>query len=142
MTNIDDIIADLKTDDPMTGVLEVIETLENAQKRIEELTAFIDREKKMMAEITHLKSALLILAHDSRNTSNVMAATQSIIQMQKEAWLAVDPTGYYRAWPMEDARAALKNASCDHEWIDPSNEKIVAGNWRLCLKCMALKEGE
>ena len=37
MTNIDDIIADLKTDDPMTGVLEVIETLENAQKRIEEL---------------------------------------------------------------------------------------------------------
>jgi len=41
MTNIDDIIADLKTDDPMTGVLEVIETLENAQKRIEELEAEI-----------------------------------------------------------------------------------------------------
>jgi len=39
--SITDIIQDLKADDPMTGVLEVIETLENAQKRIEELEAEI-----------------------------------------------------------------------------------------------------
>ena len=45
MTNIDDIIADLKTDDPMTSVLEVIETLENAQKRIEELKKELQCEK-------------------------------------------------------------------------------------------------
>lgn len=24
---------------------------------------------------------------------------------------------------------------CDHEWVDPSNEAVEAGEYRLCLKC-------
>ena len=56
MTNIDDIIADLKTDDPMTGVLEVIETLENAQKRIEELETKV--EETIMTEPTYTEAEI------------------------------------------------------------------------------------
>lgn len=29
---------------------------------------------------------------------------------------------------------------CNHEWIDPSNEKVDAGKWRICFKCGSVRE--
>ena len=34
---------------------------------------------------------------------------------------------------------ALKQ-ECQHDWIDPSNKHVVAGDWKLCSICGVLQE--
>lgn len=29
---------------------------------------------------------------------------------------------------------------CEHVWVDPSNERIEAGTWRLCTRCGVLRD--
>lgn len=51
-----------------------------------------------------------------------------------EALLTHQPIGL-AAEAMEELEAALQADPCDHEWVDPSNEVVEAGAWRLCLRC-------
>lgn len=31
-------------------------------------------------------------------------------------------------------------AACEHEWIDPSNERVESNGWEVCVKCGSLKD--
>lgn len=33
-------------------------------------------------------------------------------------------------------------AECEHDWVDPSNQAVFAGDYRLCTKCYALQVPE
>jgi len=41
-------------------------------------------------------------------------------------------------WIEEAIEALSPVITSKHEWIDPSNEKVDAGEYRLCLKCNAI----
>ena len=42
----------------------------------------------------------------------------------------------------EKLRSAMVVENHTHNWVDPSNEAVEAGEWRLCVECGALKAPE
>ena len=45
----------------------------------------------------------------------------------------------YGGWELQDAYAKLKEALCEHNYVDPSNEAVKARGHEICVKCGSIR---
>ena len=48
----------------------------------------------------------------------------------------------YGGWDLQDAYAKLKEAFCDHNYVDPSNEAVRARGHEICVNCGGVRRVE
>lgn len=132
----------------------------------EALQAFVSGEPKPSprglgrhdAEIARLRTEIDALDNDVQKEGEALAAaTQQCAKLEALLGAAACPNQNCEAgviawntgpeqcqWCDERAKAIWQRAikEHDHEWIDPSNEVVTAGGFRMCKTCGPVKNSE
>jgi hypothetical protein len=81
-----------------------------------------------------------VVAADRKKQAERLADALDLVERLRGGDESLTETEYHAR--RDAIRAALATLTgeeqgdgCDHEWVDPSNEVVDAGAYRLCLKC-------
>jgi hypothetical protein len=73
-----------------------------------------------------------------RGESQVLGGLEALGLVEKTGRRSRRGSSFYRL--TNQGRAALQERTCEHDWVDPSNDVVDANGLFLCKRCGALQE--